>query len=154
MGVIIVIIISAIASSNKQKKKAQKQKQSQCNQRQNTSPKKIPFSKDEWEAYLKEQAHQIKTPPAAKPISQAPSKPAPALHPEHDEPEGTVSTQGESAEEHARHRQKLLAEEQARREQHETLRQLQHMNTQKLRAAVVMSEVLGKPVSLRNRNHR
>lgn len=65
--------------------------------------------------------------------------------------EGSVSTQGESEAEHAEHRLRAAAEEAARRQEHEALRELRAANRDKLRTAVVMSEVLGKPVSLRPR---
>lgn len=85
------------------------------------------------------------------PFVQMVPNPQPVLFMDHDEPEGTISTQGESAEEHARHRQKILAEEEAIRMEHEALQEIRHMNLQKLRTAVVMSEILDKPVSLRRR---
>ena len=88
--------------------------------------------------------------PAVKPVQE---KPAPVLLLENDEPEGSISTQGESAAEHAQHRRKILAEEEELRREHEELLEIRSMNLQKLRTAVVMSEVLGKPVSLRRRGN-
>lgn len=65
--------------------------------------------------------------------------------------EGKISTQGESEAEHAEHRRRIAAEEAARRLEHETLRDLREANRDKLRTAVIMSEVLGKPIALRPR---
>lgn len=73
-----------------------------------------------------------------------------APHRPHDG-EGTISTQGESAEEHAEHLRRAAAEEQARRLARETLRDLRSARREKLQSAVVMSEILNKPVSLRPR---
>lgn len=88
--------------------------------------------------------------PAVKPVQK---KAAPVLFLENDEPEGSISTQGESAAEHALHRERILAREEALRREHEELLEIRSMNLQKLRTAVVMSEVLGKPVSLRRRGN-
>ena len=90
--------------------------------------------------------------PLLKPAVKAARQAAPVLLIDHDDaPEGSISTQGESPEEHARHRQRILAEEAQRRAEHETLQEVRHMNLQKLRTAVVVSEILDKPVSLRRR---
>jgi len=163
-GLIVILILLAIfsASSNKKKKKAQKKaEQARPAAPQPEKPAaqaKIPFTKDEWNAYLTDMEKQEKNPKPQpmKPIRMTkPVKaPAPVLHLDHDVPEGTVSTQGESAAEHAEHRQKLLAGEARLREQQQTLQELRHLNRQKLRSAVVMSEVLGKPVSLRSKSYR
>jgi len=162
-GLIVILILIGIisASSNKKKQKAQKraaQQQAPLSQVEKPSGQtKVPFTRDEWNAFLsdmekqeKPKARPAKAVRAAKPLKT----PAPVLHLDHDEPEGTVSTQGESAAEHAEHRKKLLEEEAHLREQHETLQELRHLNRQKLRRAVVMSEVLGRPVSLRPRGYR
>ena len=82
---------------------------------------------------------------------KTPAAPAPLLYMDNDAPEGSISTQGESAAEHAMHRQKILAREEAIRREHEALQEVRSLNLKKLRTAVVMSEVLGKPVSLRPR---
>jgi len=161
-GLIGILILIGIFSSfsSKKKKKAQKRASQQQTPAANSqaSQPKIPFTKEEWSAYLADMEQQPK-PANARPakVSRAvkPAKaPDPVLYLDHDEPEGTVSTQGESAVEHARHRQKVLGEEARLRQQQETLQELRHLNRQKLRSAVVMSEVLGKPVSLRPRGYR
>lgn len=68
--------------------------------------------------------------------------------------EGMISTQGESAEEHAAHLAKIHTEEERLHQTQQTLQEIRNLNRKKLRSAVVMSEVLGKPVSLRSRNYR
>jgi len=186
-GLITILILFglyAVRLSNKSVKKMRQQQQKQralIETAETMKQEKIPFSKDEWTAYLKEMdPGKKKSAPIARktvetrvknvlgddalqqiqkavPVQAKASKPiapAPAFNNDHDEPEGTVSTQGESAVEHARHRQKVLGEEARLRQQQETLQELRHLNRQKLRSAVVMSEVLGKPVSLRPRGYR
>lgn len=100
----------------------------------------IPFTKEEWAKFI-----------ADKGIS-APKAPAPKKQPL---PEGfspaLKSTQGESEAEHRRHIEKIAAEEKQLHQQAENLREMRSMNRQKLRQAVIMSEVLGKPVALRKR---
>ena len=152
-----ILVLIGIFSSLSKKKKKQAQKQA-SKPASPAAQAKIPFTKDEWTAFLADMEKQEKKPKAkpskpakaAKPVKAA----APVLHIDHDEPEGTISTQGESAAEHAEHRQRILAEEARLREQQQTLQELRHLNRQKLRSAVVMSEVLGKPVSLRPRGYR
>lgn len=172
---VILILIGAFAlsSSNKKKKAQQAAKQRAFREAAETvQQEKIPFSKDEWSDFLRRQASSSvpkpRPEPAPNPVQSAPkpvAKPAPEarpaklperkpLHLQHDEPEGSVSTQGESAAEHAEHRRKVLAEEARRREEHQAMEDLRAMNLQKLRTAVVMSEILDKPVSLRRRGSR
>ena len=149
IGILILIGIFSSFSKSK-KKKAQKQaakgQVSVMKSQKTVGQTKIPFTKEEWNDYLAD----MKQPDRSK----AAKAPEPMLLSDHDEPEGTVSTQGESTEEHAGHHQKILAEEARMQEVQETLQELRHMNRQKLRQAVVMNEVLGKPVSLRPRGYR
>lgn len=160
----ILILIGIFSSfSKKKKKRAQKQpaqQQAPVSKPQNAAGQtKIPFTKEEWNAFLADMEQQKRPSPKSRPMKAAkaakPAKaPDPVLHLDHDDPEGTVSTQGESAAEHAEHHQKILSEETRLRKHQETLEELRHLNRQKLRSAVVMSEVLGKPVSLRPRGYR
>ena len=163
---VIFAIINAITSKNKKKaeeakKKAgmpqsatQPQRPAQPQSRPKPHPRsqarpqpqqvRIPYSKEEWAAYLS----ALNSGAAASP------KPAPAPKPEpelHEGYEGMVSTQGESAEEHAKHHRRIQEEEARRQQEYDALADLREANLDKLRAAVVMSEVLGKPVSLRPR---
>ena len=146
---IVIAIINMLTSGNK-KKKAQERRRAENNTGPAPQPKpptrdRVPYTKEEWAAYLNgldKNAPSKKAKPAKKP------QPIVELH---AEPEGSISTQGESDEEHAEHRRRIAAEEAMRQQEHETLRELREANLEKLRAAVVMSEVLGKPVSLRPR---
>lgn len=96
-------------------------------------------------------AAPVAKPPAPKKAAPPAKKIAPMLFLDNDAPEGSISTQGENPAEHARHRQKVLAEEEQLRLEHQALQEVRSMNLQKLRTAVVMSEILDKPVSLRPR---
>lgn len=185
-GLITILILFglyAMRSSSKKKKARQQAAQQRAFAEAGEAmlKEKIPFSKDEWTAYLKEMdPGKKKSAPIARKVVEARVKaivgddalqqikktvpvqakvatditPAPAFNNEHDEPEGTVSTQGESAAEHAEHRRKVLAEEARQLEEHEALKELREMNLKKLRTAVVMREILDKPVSLRPRGYR
>ena len=96
----------------------------------------------------------------AKKRPAPPVKPAPRRFPDPPEarpsapaeviPAQEVSEEGESEAEHRAHMEKTRAEEQmaARAEQ---AQQKPAVTREELRRAVVMSEVLGKPVSLRGR---
>ena len=179
ISILIIIGLAAFSSSRKKKKKAQEKATARDRAFKEASQAieqaKIPFSKEEWEALLKaqkplEDTAKPKAAPAkpkAKPARAAkpanavkPSKPqpapaaAPVLHIEDDAPEGTVSTQGESIAEHAAHVARIHAEENRLLQTQQMLQALRGLNRQKLRDAVVMSEILGKPVSLRPRGYR
>lgn len=180
ISLLIIIGIAAISSSNKKKKQA-KQAANAARKKQAfddlaemekaarpaaarelvlellkeevSSPKASPVHPAEKDAAPVQLEMEIPPKKNAKPIVKLTprTKPAPVLFMDHDEPEGSVSTQGESAEEHERHRQKILAEEEKIRSAHEELEEIRNMNLKKLRTAVVMSEILDKPVSLRSR---
>lgn len=182
ISILIIIGLAAFSSSRKKKKKTQEKATARDRAFKEASQAieqaKIPFSKEEWEALLKaqkplEDTAKPKAAPAkpkAKPARAAkpanavkPAKPQPApavpaavpvLHIEDDAPEGTVSTQGESIAEHAAHVARIHAEENRLLQTQQTLQALRGLNRQKLRDAVVMSEILGKPVSLRPRGYR
>lgn len=175
ISMLIIFGIFSLFSSNK-KKKAQKKHMEKARgfmeAAETALEEKAPFSMDEWKDYLKQQPasghaapavrkmaeEKVKTavqnaeikPAKVRPVKAA--KPQPAL--QHDDPEGSISTQGETPEEHAEHRRKILAEEEKRHQEHAARQELRDMNLKKLRSAVVMSEVLGKPVSLRPRGYR
>lgn len=80
-----------------------------------------------------------------------PAAPRPTVAQQAGRSEGSVSTQGESAAEHAEHQKRVAAEEAARREAGERLRAEQDLRRDSLRRAIVMSEVLDRPVALRRR---
>lgn len=181
IGLLIIIgIISKLAKKNKQQKKdaASSPVGKAQAARQDTA---IPFSRDEWTQFLKQTGIPGPEKKAAEPAEKkkpaavpgqvqmdeirelrnavvkqrAARKTAaePAVKPalQHDDPEGTISTQGETHAEHAAHRRRILAEEERLQQEMDALAELRNANLQKLRTAVVMSEVLGKPVALRGR---
>ena len=159
----IWIIINSLTSRTKKEKQEQKraakahafdtafpktQAKPQPRPKAVEGQRRIPFSKEEWKAYLSEMSEELVRERAAT---------APIAHDEDDRfHEGFISTQGESAEEHAEHRRRIEAEEAQHRAEREALDDLRSANRERLRAAIVMSEVLGKPVSLRPRtgDHR
>lgn len=59
--------------------------------------------------------------------------------------------EGESRREHEAHKQRIAEEEARLHREREELRELRNVNLKKLRSAVVMSEVLGKPIALRGK---
>lgn len=174
IGLLVFICIFAFSASKKKKKSREKNDPPQrtSSAQKGTFQTKVPFSKDEWTNFLKElesngsaqSSRPSKGKPApakqntaapAKRTSPEPAEPAApigALQPEHAD--GAIPTQGESDAEHALHLEQMRAAEQAQQEEHEALLELRRMNREKLRSAVVMSEVLGRPVSLRSRAHR
>jgi len=178
VGLLILFAIFSISSSKKKKKaqaaaqrnNASKRAQQILDQaRQNEQSGKVPYTRNEWQTFLNnletaapaEQPSKPIQPTAPKPVQPKASKQAvpaaqaPLLNAlQHDDPEGSISTQGETEAEHAGHHRKILEEESRLMEEHETLRELRRLNLQKLRSAVVMSEVLNKPVSLRSRGAR
>ena len=106
----------------------------------------IPFTKEEWDRFL---GNIEGKKPAKKPV------PKERIAEQRPLAEGfslpLKSTQGESEKEHRAHLEKIAAAEKKQREQAELAREIRSMNRQKLRQAIVMSEVLGKPVALRGR---
>ena len=165
---VIIGVINAITSKKKQAKQAKK-RAAQAQAFENAIPKaqtkskprpqpkpqsrpkpkvderqmRIPFTREEWKAYLSEMSEELVEKKAAS---------APIAHDDGESfHEGFISTQGESIEEHAEHRRKIAEEEAQHRQEREALNDLRNANREKLRAAVVMSEVLGKPVALRPR---
>lgn len=141
-GLLVIIGIFIFTSSGKKKKAQQKKAQQRTmhQPRQNPAPVQ-PSIPAEWANMLKG--------------LEQPRPERPSLHMMHDdEPEGSISTQGESEKEHAEHREEMFAREMHLRKKQDELQDLRRMNLKKLRSAVVMSEVLNKPVSLRARNSR
>ena len=161
---VICIIINSLTSKKKKEKQAQKraekaqafdtafpraQAKPQPKPRPRPRPKavdgqmRIPFTKEEWKAYLSEMSEELVQERAAS---------ASIAHDEGDSfHEGFISTQGESIEEHAEHRRRMAEEDARHQQEREALNDLRSANREKLRAAIVMSEVLGKPVALRPR---
>lgn len=111
----------------------------------------IPFTKEEWDKFLGSIGEKK---PAAVKAEVQPS-PEGRISLKQAMPEGfspkLKSTQGESEEEHRRHLEKIARQEKLRQEKLETAQEIRSMNRQKMRQAVVMSEILGKPVALRGK---
>lgn len=142
-----------------------------------TPPKKLPYSKEEW---LKRFTDPNRPDGDAAEVPQNTNRhaPQPKAHSKTleaasadaasastmDSAMGSVTfpraasaadfMEGESPLEHAAHRQRVIAEEERVRREHAQLRELRSANLQKLRSAVVMREILDKPVSLRPRARR
>lgn len=174
--IVLLIFICIFAVSTSQRKKKARKKddpvQRAVSAGKSSVQTKIPFSKGEWTNFLKElesadgaqkprlpkgkpaSAKQNDAVSAKQTFSKATKSAAPVSVPDPEYAEGTVSSQGESDAEHALHLKKVRAAEQAQQQEHEALLELRRMNREKLRSAVVMSEVLDKPVSLRSRTHR
>lgn len=149
---------------------------------QSAPAEKIPFTKEEWNEYLRAQGIARKktaaapgnAEPQAKSVSAAeltadksavtrdarlrPSAPPAGSREMVDRMHravergmpGAVSAQGESEAEHAEHLRKMHDADQENRAQSETLRELRSMNRARLRQAVIMREILDRPVSMRN----
>lgn len=111
---------------------------------------KIPYTQEEWSSLLSEKsAPQKPTAPKAKSVSKPALKPKP-LPAEGRSLEG-ISFEGEAPQEHAAHTERITREEARIVEEREEQLRLREVNLQRLRSAVVMSEVLGKPIALRRR---
>ena len=166
---IVIGVIARISKSNKKKKAAEAA-------RRQEQDEKIPYSREEWDAYLKAEGIPARPKAKAKPVAAVPTAPAkpvkaqakPAAQPVKaaaapipatPSAPGTGSirmdpsqgVEGETVAEHSMHRQRAAqAEAQAQTEQ-EALQALRAANLQALRNAVVMKEILDKPVALRPR---
>ena len=166
---IVIGVIARISKSNKKKKAAEAA-------RRQEQAEKIPYSREEWDAYLKAEGIPARPKAKAKPAAAVPTAPAkpvkaqakPAAQPVKaaaapipatPSAPGTGSirmdpsqgVEGETVAEHSMHRQRAAqAEAQAQIEQ-EALQALRAANLQALRNAVVMKEILDKPVALRPR---
>ena len=123
---------------------------------------KIPFSKEEWAEFLATENIQQKKPRPAELAEGDGCSPTTSnegrlsrrqLIPEGISP-ALRSTQGESEEEHRRHVERIVREEKKQQMETNAQRELRSVNRRKLREAVIMSEILSKPVALRPRGQR
>ena len=96
--------------------------------------------------------------PAPAPVPVQRPRPTVAQGVSHADDEGCVGgsmkhahTEGETREEHRRHLAELHKREAEEQRASEMARELSEMNLQKLRRAVVMAEVLGKPAAMKKR---
>ena len=176
---IIIGIVTSISKSGKKKKAAEAHKRAETPSpaRPKPSATKIPYTREEWEQFLADAEGEsaaepapakaaakpaAPTPKAAKPAVPAPQKRRAKVVPSvvASEPEparGSIaadalqSMEGETEAEHAAHRLRAEREE-ARIQIERAAEQVQtEVNLQTLRSAVVMKEILDKPVSLRPR---
>lgn len=168
---IVIGIVNAVTSSkNKKKKQAERRafqqarQQTRAQAREAAGQARMSLSPEELQGHLRAMEARGKAPApehgayeASAPHRDAPRPAEPqVVAPERTlrptEPhggEGRISTQGESEAEHAEHRLRVAAEEARQRQQREELRDLRAAERQKLRAAIVMSEILDRPVALR-----
>ena len=79
-------------------------------------------------------------------LERKPQKPAPTLV-----NTAPVHTEGKHPDEIAANKLKMVEHERANAELEETRREIREMDIKKLRSAVIMSEILDRPVSLRRR---
>ena len=167
---IIIGVVTSISKSSKKKKAAEAQRKAErpSPAQPKASTTKIPYTREEWAQFLAEAESEA----AAKPVTpkKAEAKPAtPKAAPQKREAQavpqsvaapvstGSIaldpkqSVEGETEAEHAAHRLRAEREE-ARIQVERAAEQVQtEINLQTLRSAVVMKEILDKPVSLRPR---
>ena len=167
---IIIGLVTSISKSNKKKKAAQAQKAAKPAAQ--AGEVRIPYTREEWAQFL-EQEHIPKPqgppkPAAAKPEdaakvaaavlerrgAQAAQRSVPTPAPA---PSGSIAVdanqgvEGETEAEHAAHRMRAARAEACRRSECAEAQAVAQVNLQTLRSAVVMKEILDKPVSLRPR---
>ncbi len=111
------------------------------------------FTPEEWEAYMN--ARLDKAAPAPEPVKEAAAQPIPApeviKQPVFAQSLDAHEAEGETHAEHAAHNERVQARERAERQRFESLRDRRFASRQRMRDAIVMSEILGKPVSLKKR---
>ena len=122
------------------------------------APVKIPFTKEEWAQFLADEPMD-KAGASAEGVSAAPGpSPEGRASRRQPRPEGFSpalrSTQGESEAEHKKHVERIVEEEKRMKTAAQAQHKLRSMHRQKMREAVIMSEVLSKPVALRPRGQR
>lgn len=162
--IVMIVVIMGIAQSFSSQKKKRGNGQSASTSR--SAGPRIPYAASK--ASPRSQTTPVRPAPSAKPAVKAAkptvkaAKPAVAAAPAAAAavpaaamaaaPEGSISTQGEHPEAHALHQARIAAQEAQLRREWESMAELRNIRLENLRAAVVMSEVLGKPVALRPRN--
>lgn len=150
----LIIVGGAILSILRKSKKAAQKRDAQPQPPKPAQRERIPFTREEWETYLREQgvakkavrpaqAAQKVEKPAPKPAAQSVQTPAHSAF-------SVVSTEGEAEAEHAEHVRRILADEAATRQQSASELELRRVNRARLRQAVVMREILDRPVALRD----
>ena len=165
---IIIGVVTSISKSSKKKKatEAQKRAEKPSPAQPKAGATKIPYTREEWAAFLKEEgvpeAVVQPKPAAAKAAAPAPKKRrAKAVQSVADAPNAASTgpiapdprqgVEGETEAEHAAHRLRAEREEARIQVEHAAEQVQTEINLQTLRSAVVMKEILDKPVSLRPR---
>ena len=171
---IIIGVVTSISKSNKKKKAAAAQKRAEVPSpaQPKAGATKMPYTREEWEQFLKEEGvpkpKAQPKPAAAKPEDVA--KVAAAVLQKRKaqaaqqrvaapvrEASGSIvldpsqGIEGETEAEHAAHRLRAKQEEQRIHVERAAEQAHAEVNLQTLRNAVVMKEILDKPVSLRPR---
>lgn len=97
--------------------------------------------------------NSLEPPKEPRPAPAEPRKAKASVEKRRDMPEGASAPlraiQGESDAEHRRHVEKIVREEKQRKKEAQAQANLRDEKRKKLREAVIMSEVLGKPLALR-----
>ena len=168
---IIISVVSSIGKSVKKRKEAEARKNAAAPsvEQPKKAPTKIPYTREEWAQFLqvegipaavakpKEAAKPSETPAAEKPVApkkrakKAAQQTVNAPAPKPAVPETHPAVEGETEAEHAAHRQRIEREEIRVHAEHAAAQAITEVNLQALRNAVVMKEILDKPVSLRPR---
>ena len=188
--IVLLIVIGVISSISKSNKKKKQRAGAKAVQPKESVPAaaKVPFSREEWNQYLKESGIGGKADKAAAPIKET-AQAAQGEHPRADAAKATAQSaaelkrkaaqeaaapapkpirataqangsialdpsqgiEGESEAEHAEHRRKAVEAEAHHRSAVEAQEMLRDVNLRTLRAAVVMKEILDRPVALRPR---
>ncbi|MGN0184463.1 MAG: hypothetical protein ACI4AL_05035 [Aristaeellaceae bacterium] len=171
---IIIGVVTSISKSSKKKKAAAAQKRAE--EPSPAQPKagatKIPYTREEWEQFLADAEGEAAAKPApAKKAAAKPAAPKPAPQKRKaSAPQMNVaapapaamstgsialdprqSVEGETEAEHAAHRLRAAQEDMRIGAERAAEQALAEVNLQTLRSAVVMKEILDKPVSLRPR---
>ena len=171
--IVLLIVIGVIANISKSsKKKKQAERKSAQPEPVAPSAARVSSSRRELQQRLTKDISQIYEERAQQPLKAAPrpkptarktaapvSQPAPQIVPApvysgslHLSPDQGI--EGETEAEHAAHLIKVEAEQALRDSAQDAREALAAMNLQALRNAVVMKEILDKPVSLRPRGRR
>ena len=171
---IIIGVVTSISKSNKKKKAAAAQKRAEVPSpaQQKAGPTKIPYTREEWEQFLADAEGEAAAKPApAKKAAAKPAAPKPAPQKRKaNAPQMNVaapapaamstgsialdprqSVEGETEAEHAAHRLRAAQEDMRIGVERAAEQALAEVNLQTLRSAVVMKEIIDKPVSLRPR---
>ena len=175
---IIIGVVSSISKSGKKKKKAaeaQRKAERPASAQPKAGATKIPYTREEWAQFLKEEGvpePKAQPKPAAAKLEDVAKATAAILQKRRAQsaqqgvaapareaagsiaPDPRQGVEGETEAEHAAHRLRAEAAEALRDRAEETRQALAAMNLQALRSAVVMKEILDKPVSLRPRGRR